>query len=244
LARASADFPEVRILREALEGVISPGLVTPVLFEALEPYGTLLPAGAEGLLEMVRGSLADVVARRVGHAEAGAVVQRVEQMLRMSMTTALGESAPEPAAAPAPRSGRERDNTALVPLAREAVSVLVIATGAGFATRLGAVLGEHWVAPFVDNSAQSIRARLLAHTSPDVVLVDATDFPPVTPDELAAAMTAGPPTVARALWGVDLPYGRSLSVAAAAAGLPLIAIERAHGVEPLLDLIRSRRRRA
>jgi len=191
---------------------------------------------------MVRGSLADVVARRVGHAEAGAVVQRVEQMLRMSAQTMEG-SEMSPVAAPTKPQGRTRDDTALVPLAREAVSVLVVATGAGFALRLGAVLGDAWVAPFVVSSASEIRERLAGHIAPDVVLVDATDFPPIAPVELVAALCFGPTTVARALWGVDLPYGRGVAVAATAAGLSLVMIERGHGVEPLMDLIRSRRRR-
>jgi hypothetical protein len=105
------------------------------------------------------------------------------------------------------------------------------------------VLGDGVVAPFVVGAASSVRARLEGRGAPDVVLVDATDFPPVEPDELATALATGPSTLVRVLWGADLPYGRGVVAAATARGVALIALERAHGVEPLLDLVRSRRQR-
>lgn len=237
------------MLREALEGVIPPALVTPVLFEALEPYGDLLPAGGSGLLEVVRGPLAEVVKRRIGPAAAASVVEHIEQIVRATMSTLEGSTS-APFEQPTPIvpierhiHEREREATQQVPLARSAVAVLVVAAGQGFAQRLGAVLGEGVVAPFVLGAASSVRARLEGRGAPDVVLVDAGDFPPVEPDELAAALDAGPLTLVRVLWGADLPYGRGVAAAATARGIALVALDRAHGVDPLLDLVRSRRGR-
>jgi hypothetical protein len=46
----------------------------------------------------------------------------------------------------------------------------------------------------------------------------------------------------RAVWGSDLPYGRSVLAAAGHGHPALLGLDRAHGVDPLLDLIRSRHR--
>lgn len=277
---AETDFVEVRLLREALEGVVARALVTPILFEALEPYGNMLPTGAEGLLDMVRGPLAEVVSRRIGGVESDEVVRRAERLIvaarsglestRQPITSpaaARQQHAHDPAARaaasasvaaaarraistappvareapPPPAGGRERDATALVPTTREAVTVLVVAGGGGLALRLSAALGSRRVAPFVLGSLTAIRDHLDAHGPPNILLVDATDFPPIPPDALGVALRRGPSTMVRAIWGADLPYGRGLVAAVGESPLTVLALERAHGVDPLLDLIRSRR---
>ena len=279
---AEIDFVEVRLLREALEGVVSRALVTPILFEALEPYGNMLPTGAEGLLDMVRGPLAEVVSRRIGGVESDEVVRRAERLIvaargglestRQPITNPAAArqqqhandssaraaaSASVAAAArraistappavprdapPPPAIGRERDATALVPTTREAVSVLVVASGGGLALRLSAALGSRRVAPSVVASLAALRDHLDHHGPPNILLVDATDFPPIPPDALGVALRRGPSTMVRAIWGADLPYGRGLVAAVGDSQLPVLALERGHGVDPLLDLIRSRR---
>lgn len=259
---AETDFVEVRLLREALEGVVTRAQVTPILFEALEPYGNMLPTGAEGLLDMVRGPLAEVVARRLGGVEADEVVRRAELLIanaagRLDSTRQhiTARTAPPQRAVPPPipadarralstsppPTGRERDATALVPTTRDAVSVLVVASGGGLGLRLTAALGSRRVAPFVLGSLTDIRDYLGKYEPPSILLVDATDFPPIAPEDLSLALRRGPSTMVRAIWGADLPYGRSLAAAVGEPEFAVLTLERAHGVEPLLDLIRSRR---
>ena len=239
----------MRLLREALEGVVSRTLVTPILFEALEPYGNLLPTGADGLLDMVRGPLAEVVSRRIGGVEADEVVRRAERLIAAArggldapkQSAAASEPLRALSTAPPPPTGRDRDATALVPTARDAVTVVVVASGGGLAMRLTAALGSRRVAPVVRGSLVSIRDQVAGNDAPNILLVDATDFPPITADELGLAMRRGPSTMIRAIWGADSPYGRGLVAAAHAGALSVLALERAHGVDPLLDLIRSRK---
>jgi hypothetical protein len=263
---AETDFVEVRLLREALEGVVARQLVTPILFEALEPYGNLLPTGAEGLLDMVRGPLAEVVSRRIGGVEADEVVRRAEQLIagasggldttRRPIAPARErerQTAPPPVPDDArrrgstatstlpPPTGRERDATELVPTTRDAVTVLVVAGGGGLALRLTASLGSRRVAPFVLGTLTAIRDYLSGVGAPNILLVDATDFPPIAPEELSLVLRRGPRTMVRAIWGADLPYGRSLVATVDQATVPVVGLERSHGVDPLLDLIRSRR---
>ncbi len=241
-------FTVARLLREALEGVVAPAFVSPLLFEALEPYGARLPSGPEGLLEMARGPLAAAVAKRIGPDEAEELVQRAERLVAHAQSaTRMSEPAPDhaPRAAmtfPKPSSARDRDNTALVPTTPDAVRVLVVAEGAGLALRLDTALGASRVSVRSLASLLALREYLSNHGSPSLLLVDASDFPAISPDELVAAVRLGPATMFRAVWGSDLPYGRSV-LAAAGDGQPaLLGLDRAHGVDPLLDLIRSRRR--
>lgn len=255
---AETDFVEVRLLREALEGVVARPLVTPILFEALEPYGNLLPTGAEGLLDMVRGPLADVVARRIGRGEADQVVHRAEQLIARAtgglesthrhLPTQSPPAAPSSAtradlstAAPPAPPARERDATALVPTTRDAVAVLIVAGGNGLGLRLTAALGSRRVSPFVLGTLAAIRDYLSGHGAPNILIVDATDFPPIAPEDLSLALRRGPSTMVRAVWGADLPYGRSLLASIEGGERSVLSLERAHGVDPLLDLIRSRR---
>ena len=53
---ADTEFVVTRLLREALEGVVAPGLVSPILFEALEPYGAKA--------DLLRDAARFIVARR------------------------------------------------------------------------------------------------------------------------------------------------------------------------------------
>ncbi len=242
-------FTVARLLREALEGVVAPTLVSPLLFEALEPYGARLPSGPDGLLEMARGPLAAAVARRIGPDEAEELVQRAERLVAHAQSAMrASQPAPPPDRAshaamtfPKPSSARDRDSTALVPTTPDAVRVLVVAEGAGLALRLDTALGASRVSARSLASLVALRDHLSNHGSPSLLLVDASDFPAITPDELVATVRLGPSTMIRAVWGSDLPYGRSV-LAAAGNGLPaLLGLDRAHGVDPLLDLIRSRR---
>ncbi len=243
---ADTEFVVTRLLREALEGVVAPGLVSPILFEALEPYGARLPTGPEGLLDMARGPLAGAVARRIGVEEADELVRRAERLVAHARGAA---SAPPPAAParpsitfPRPAHGRDRDDTALVPTTADAVRVLVVAEGAGLALRLDAALGAARVSVRSLASLPALRDHLCNHGTPSLLLVDATDFPAIATDELVAAMRLGPVTMIRAIWGAELPYGRSAMAAAGSESPALLGLDRAHGVDSLLDLIRSRRR--
>jgi hypothetical protein len=262
LTTVESEYVEIRILREALVGVVPRPQVTPMLFEVLEPYGNLLPTGSQALRDMVRTTLREIVARRVGAVEADLVVERAEALItaqRAKLDTGEVTLPPHdasPAGAYPPgalqggqpqggasrtATGRDRDATALVPTVREAVTVMVIAGTQGLSTRLVALLGSSRVAPFVAGTPARVREPLEGRQSPAMLLVDATDFPPIAAEQLARLVVLGPPTMTRAVWGSDLPYGRSLMAALPDGGPVVQGIERAHGVSLLVDLVRARR---
>ena len=237
-----SDPIELRIVRESLEGVVAPSLQSTVMFEALESHGRELPRTTEELMKSVRGSLQDALLKRVGHREAGAVVARIEQLLRTAPTlTPPGGVYFDTRTPPSGIRNRDRDITTEIATAREPVAVLVISAGGSMVARLHAALGRSRVSGVHANDADRVRSVTSSY-APPIVLVDATDFPAIDPTEVADVLSKLPPTTACGVWGADLPYGRSVVFAMAEAGAPAVAFARGEGVEPMLDLIKSRRR--
>ncbi|MFW5875901.1 MAG: hypothetical protein ACOCXM_04135 [Myxococcota bacterium] len=218
---------QVRIMREALEGVLSPKLAQAVLFEALGDSGTL-PSTSEDLLQLVRGPVQEAVRKRSGGSEAGAVVERIEDL--------LGRRTSRP-----PPNPEHAEATVAVPTQSRAVPVLVISSGPWFGGRLSAALGPDRVAPVYASDAEGVRAALTDHGA-TIVVVDATDFPPLEPQVLASVLHQLPTTTTAAIWGADLPYGRRTAFALEEAGVEATSFPRHAGIDPLLDLVRARRR--
>jgi len=236
-----SDPIELRIVRESLEGVVAPSLQSTVMFEALESHGRELPRTTEELLTFVRSSLQDALVKRVGHREASAVVARIEQLLRTAPTLTPPGGLFDTRTPPSGIRHRDRDVTTEIAIAREPVVVLVIASGGSMVQRLHAALGRSRVSGVSANDLERVRSVTSSYVPP-IVLVDATDFPAINPAEVASVLIALPSTTACGVWGADLPYGRSIVLAMAGAESPAVAFTRGEGVEPMLDLIKSRRR--
>lgn len=225
-----------RVLRRTLEESLDTGIVSSVLFEAIGAAGNRVPDTMADVLAIVRGPLQDVLTRRLGHELALELVQLLEARL----VTADGPKTVEQPLDGLASETRPEDATAAVPLAERAVRLMVLAGGRGFEHRVGVALGPGRVAPYTVSQTAALAE---AHTTePHVVLVDATDFPPFGPAELLALTQRLPATTARVLWGAELPYGRSVARAVDGADPRWVLLELREGIDPLLDLIRSRRR--
>lgn len=216
---------QVRIMREALEGVLSPKLAQAVLFEALGDSGQL-PSSSEELLTLVRGPVQDAVQRRSGGDAATAVVTRLEGI--------LGRRPSERPPAP------DGEATVAVPTDEHPVAVLVVSAGPWFGGRLAAALGPDRVGPVFASDEVGVQAALAEH-GPAIVIVDATDFPAMDPESAAATLRGLPSTATAAVWGGELPYGRRVAFALQESGVDAMTFPRKNGIDPLLDLIRARR---
>jgi len=238
--RPVADQSEIRLIREALEGILSPAVTSSVLFEALDAYGNSTPQSLLDLQGLVTGPLTEVLRRRVGHREAAAALGRVAQMLQalgsMSGPT-LGAAGSGGEGGSAPRV--RPDATALVPVGTKAVKVLIVGSTEGFAARLASSLGPQRVAPWAAATKERL-AQSLEHQSPAIVVIDATDLTTIPPAELARLLASVPSTTPRVVWGAELPYGRRVLSALEKARLSSVALDRGEGILPLLDLVRSR----
>jgi hypothetical protein len=225
----------LRVVRESLEGVLAPTLHSAVIFEALEEFGQSLPSTTDDTMKFVRGPLHRVLAKRVGGHEADLVVSRIEQVLRTAPTI---PPPPEEDKSEVQRR-RDRDATTEIQIVREQpVFVMVVAAGTSMVMRLGAALGPAVVAPLATAELSQVRDRVYAE--PPVTLVDATDFSSIDPQELASALMRLPSRAIIAVWGFDLPYGRTVALALEQHNREVVALARKEGVDPLLDLIKSR----
>ncbi len=216
----------LHLVREALEGVIEPTAASAALFEALERQGTdELPGSSTELLDFVRGPLHTVVARRIGVVGADELVERMERTVeRVESGLPL-------------RAGGA--NTLEIMIGTGPVRVLSVSTSTALAVRLRAALGGMQV-HVVSASGLAEAEVESAKLDPDVVVIDATA--PVTDDGegVMRFLSKLKPTTTSVLWGEELSFGRTLEHEAVQRKVKLTTVERAEGVDLLLDLIRSR----
>jgi len=230
--------PPTRLLRSTLEESLETHVASTVLFEALGAAGAEVPQSLEEVLRVVRGPLYEVLARRLDGEQAQILVERIEEQLAprpddpSTVELALDELAVQ--------TGRE-DATTAVPTA-DAVRVLVLASGSGFARRLEVTLGGRRVdAVHVDGPAGLNRA--LEEGPPAILLLDASDFPAIDRGAVLSTALSLPSTTACVLWGAELPFGRRFVQGIDQQRRRWVVLELREGIAPLIDLIRSRRRR-
>lgn len=222
------EAPEIRLVRETLEGILHPSTASTLFFEAINASGGTLPTNAAEALELVRGPIYKGLVDRVGEAEAQATIAGLERML----VAIRGEVRKRPS--------RNDEITQNVQLSEESLPVYVLASSPELGTKLRAVVGPKLMSCLHVPDADTLAARL-EMVPPGFLLVDGSEFPAIEPSELADALAKLEGHVVKAVWGADLPYGQSLLASAQAAGLQLTPFDRREGIEPLIDVIRSRR---
>lgn len=239
---AVSEVKPTRVLRSTLEQALETHVASTVLFEALGSAGQTVPQTREDVLRVVEGPLRRALARRLDAGEADLIVQRIAEQL-----------APPPPPSPEDLSTvelplddlaeetRPQDATTAFPTA-EAVPVLVLSSGPGFAHRLELALGEQRVKPRHVDGPTALKAALEGEP-PAIVLLDAADFPALERSAILSLAHGLPATTACVLWGAELPFGRRFVQAIEAQGRRWVVLELKEGIAPLLDLIRSRRRR-
>jgi hypothetical protein len=213
----------VALVREALEGVLSPPTAASTLFAALD--GTSVPTDRASVIRFVDGPLRSVLVQRLGKSEAAGVVDRILMPLEASTRPGANRRVDE-------------DKTKALPLSTHAVPVTIVSETSGLANRLRAALGTD----LIDVSATASAADAVAQ-QPEaaIVVLDASDFPPSTVDAVAGALRLLPETTACVVYAAELPFGQRALKALALANRDAVAIARADGVDPLLDLVCARR---
>ena len=216
----------LHLIREALEGVIEPTSASVVLFDALEVGGSeRLPDGLDELLDFVRGPLRRVTEERIGVAAAEEVLGRIESTF-------------ERIAKGYPTSRDGMGVTLELPVGGGPVKVLVVSRSSGLAVRLRASLGGLHI-QVANSSTPGVARQKAAALQPDVVVVDAVN-PIDDLDAILDVLVDLGDTVTRVLWGDEQAAGSRLKRRAVNRKTPLTTVERREGVEPMLDLIRSR----
>lgn len=221
------ETPEIRLIRETVEGVLHPATASSVLFEAMQEMGGV-PASPEGLVALVRGPLARRLAERLG--------EDMTQVLLDQLAIVLDAVAKPQRRRPS----RHDEPTRHVELSSETLPVFVLAGTRAFAEKLSAALGPDVMTAVLATDEATLATRL-DQIAPGFVLLDASDFPAIEPDALAVRLTPLPLDVVKAVWGADLPYGMAVLAAAHQRSLVLTPFDRREGIAPLMDMIRSRR---
>jgi hypothetical protein len=210
------------LIREALMGVIEPRAASAVIFEALASQE--IPRDVEGLLAFARGPLRERVVERIGVEAAADVVAHVEKVFSRV----------------APPEGRGDVNTLEVPVGEGPVRVVVVSANASLAVALRASLGGDRVA--VGSATGVEQAQTLGRRiKPDVWIIDALDPIDDPLADLVELLVGTDAVVVRLVWAAEQPWGGELVRAMEERDVGCTQVDRREGVEPLLDLIRSRR---
>ncbi len=221
------EAPEIRLIRETLEGVLHPSAASTIFFEALQASGGSLPKGTQEAIDMVNGPLRGALEEKLGD-DGGVIADQLAMMLS-SIPRAVRK-----------RPSRHDEQTKTMQLSDQTLPVYVLTSSKDLVARLHASVGPKVMSPLLISDALTLRTRMV-QLAPSFVLIDASDFPAIEPRELAEELSTLDAKVVKAVWGADLPYGQGVMDAAHQLGFSLTPFDRSEGVEPMLDVIRSRR---
>lgn len=215
--------PELRLIRDALEAVLSPELAAHTIDEAVRSMPDALSSPSE-LVALVNGPLRAALARRHG----SAADDVIDDLLRVLVSRAPASSS------------RSQDVTREMPLEPAQVLVFVLSSSEALGGEIERSLGTDHVATLTWDDANRLR-KAIAFKPPAIVLVDGASFAPIEPSEMPEIFAALPPTSVRAVWGTDTPYGAAVIGELAAKGAPFTPLDRREGIAPVVDLVRARR---
>jgi hypothetical protein len=226
----NVERPELRLVREKLESVLAPALAQSALFEALAEAGGRPPTSRDAVVALIEGPLCKALSRRLDAEDLDALVKEIVETVERVF-----------AAAPPLAKGRPRELEITLEITRGkgAVGVLVFSGSDDLAARLEVALGPDRVAARTCTNRNEVES-LLRGNVPPILLVDSVDFPPIEPVELAELLASAPRGTVRAIWGADLGYGSVVLGELVERRAPATPLDRREGIDPLLDLVRSR----
>lgn len=210
---------EAVVIREVLEGILSPEVAAAVLFSALDRAGEE-PAGPLEWSRFATGPLRQCLEQRVGEDMAEQITSQVRAIL----------------GTPAPRTRRSDFPTAQFPTVSGPSRVLVLARSGLLARRLKAALGPA-VAPMVLGELERLHTFALEF-QPNVVVVDLTDAPERLGDLPSFASRAAP-DVLFLVFDEGTPLGKGMTKALEDSGRRTAIVDRREDVGPLVDLVRA-----
>lgn len=233
---------ELVMVREALEGVVSPTVATTLLFEALERSGGAPPTTLEAMHAFALGPLELAVRRRLREQDASEIRERIEQLFARSGRS--GDAAVLDVDVDVDLDGDEGPTdgtaTAQMTVVRRPVPVVVLSAREEFASRLVLCLGEDRVKTVAVADVASLSKAVFAYSAL-VVVLDGQSPAEVDREALVAGLRRLPNGATTIVWASDAEGGARLSEMLDAGGAAMVTLGRADGIEPLLDLILSRR---
>jgi hypothetical protein len=212
----------MRVVRECLEGVLEPRVATGTILDAMGE----LPRWSDlcddtRLVEFVRGPLRLAVSARVGALAAAEVTDRICATLAMVQ-------------------GRDAPPTREIPFSEGPVRVLLVAGSARLGVMLRGQLGGAAIALGHASDVDAART-MLERLEPELVVVDGVDPLDATVADLLLLLTEVPAGIPLVLWGCEQPWGSRVLSTKGSNRASLVPFDRRSGLEPLVDMVRSRR---
>jgi len=229
---------EVQLVRETLEGIVEPAVATSVLFESLSRWGKGVPEGAEEVLALVRGPLAELLEARIGPQARGALATLEAQLSDLAQPEGMDVDVEIDLDVDEP--GDDPDEmTAQMAAVQVPVKVLVMAGYGQFAHRLNAAIGSERCHAVTVSSVEEL-TRTVFRLSPQIVVIDASQPAAIRTLELSNAIKGLPDAMLSFVWSADSHYGRDLRSQLLQTDCDTMFLDRDEGIEPLLDLVLSR----
>ncbi len=226
---------EIVLIREALEGFISPEVATAIIFDALA-QSSHPPASLHEARSFVAGPLSEVVSRRIRPSDVTSVIRLMKDVIDSAIDRDGVDVDVDfdPLSSSTERSTETQQMSTIT----RPVPVVVLAEQSLFADRLGICLGEDRVYTSTVTSPAGLRKALFAQ-SPLVVVLDATTCANISIEDVVEVLRGFPDNVVPVLWGGETAWGERL-VASAPRKPAVVTLERKEGIEPLCDLVLSR----
>lgn len=235
---------EVQLVRETLEGILSPGVSSRIMFEALQHFGRV-PSTSDDVRAMVHASLPPVLRDRVGAADRDAILSRLTQILEgCGDGSGNRDDASDFLDIDVDLADEETGATLAAPISvAEPVPVVIASASEHLAYCFEAALGAARIGVTTAGDEAGLRHAAFAR-SPLLVVIDAVEAPGVRAAVLANAIRGLPEATVVVVWGADGGYGVELASALGDGESRVVLLERAEGVEPILDLVSSRHQTA
>lgn len=222
------------MVREVLEGVVSPAVATSVLFEALEASGRPPPSTLDEMRLFAEGPLDAALRKRLRDGDASQVRALVGELFERALGSDGGEVDID-----VDLGDDDATATAQMSVVTRPVPVVVLSSTPHFADRLLACLGEDRVKSVAASDEATLSKGVFAYSAL-VVVIDAVSPARVDGAALAAALRRLPNGATTVIWGSETDHGNTLVDALVRGGASAITLARSEGIEPLLDLVLSR----
>ncbi len=232
---------ELLMVREALEGVVSPTLATTLLYEALEKSGGPPPSTLEAMHAFALGPLELALRRRLRDEDASEIRVRIEQLFARSGRSgdAAGLDLDVDVDLAEGEGTSDATATAQMAVVRRPVPVVVLSAREQFASRLVLCLGEDRVKTIAVSDVAALSKAVFAYSAL-VVVLDGHSPAEVDAESLVLGLRRLPNGATTIVWASDAEGGARLSGMLEAGGASVVTLGTADGIEPLLDLILSR----
>jgi hypothetical protein len=228
---------ELVVLREALEGVVAPGLATQLIFEALELWAANAPETVADVRRFAEGPLDRVIRKRRLDEEATELAGRLGRLFAHASIEPARDDRPT-VEIPLPSAAGARTQQMLV--VTERVPVVVLANGNELAQRLTSALGRDRIVAFPVTSDATL-TRAIEATGALVVVLDASSPARIGPQALRTALGSLRVGASVVIWGADTANGFAIARVLAGGRIRAITLGRGEGTGPLLDLVLARR---